>query len=61
MKKFVFFLASAMLTLLITIFIISKNKNVVEEEIIYSIPRITTYHNAPEKGINSEVYLNSEH
>ena len=61
MKKFVFFLASAMLTLLITIFIISKNKNVVEEEIINSIPRITTYHNAPEKGINSEVYLNSEH
>ncbi|MDE6585006.1 MAG: hypothetical protein K2K15_06360, partial [Anaeroplasmataceae bacterium] len=44
-----------------TIFIISKNKNVVEEEIIYSIPRITTYHYAPEKRMNFEVYINSEH
>lgn len=61
MKKFIFFLTSVMLTLLITILIMSKSKNVVEEEIIYSIPRITTYHYEPEKRMSFEVYINSEY
>lgn len=61
MKKFILFLSSAMLTLLIVILIISKSKTVVEEEIIYTIPRITTYHYEPEKRMSFEIYMNSEH
>ncbi len=60
MKKLILGITLSSLILLSTIFILSKNKKTVNENIYYTIPRILTYHYEENKKMCFEVFGNNE-
>ncbi|MDE6408136.1 MAG: hypothetical protein K2K48_00350 [Anaeroplasmataceae bacterium] len=60
MKKIIFGLTLTALILLGTIFILSKNKVPVNEDLYYTIPRILTYHYEENKKMCFEIFGNNE-
>lgn len=60
MKKLIFGVTLCMLVLLVTICILSKSKNVTEDDQYYTIPRILTYHYEKNKRMRFELFINNE-
>lgn len=60
MKKLIFGVTLSMLTLLVTIYIVSKTKTVTEEDKYYTIPRILTYHYEDNKRMSFEIFINND-
>lgn len=60
MKKFVLGITISACIALITIFVLSKNKNVENEDIYYTIPRNLSYHYEKNKKMSFDIFMNNE-